>query len=67
MFSELAYTDIVIDPKALELINYVTQLSAFQQTLRELQEVTTDPASTVGLIAGSVECSPSSSIEDFPW
>ena len=33
----------VIDPKALELTNYVTQLSAFQQTLTELWE--TDPAS----------------------
>ena len=29
-------TDIVIDPKALELTNYVTQLSAFQQALTEL-------------------------------
>ena len=36
-------TDIVIDPEALELTNYVTQLSAFQQTLTELWE--TDPAS----------------------
>ena len=32
-------------PKALELTNYVTQLSAFQQALKELQEVTPDPAS----------------------
>ena len=32
-------------PKALELTNYVTQLSAFQQALMELQEVTPDPAS----------------------
>ena len=31
-------------PKALELTNYVTWLSAFQQTLMELQEVTPDPA-----------------------
>ena len=31
-------------PKALELTNYVTQLSAFQQALMELQEVTPDPA-----------------------
>ena len=38
-------TDIVIEPKALELTNYVTQLSAFQQTLTELQEMTPDPAS----------------------
>ena len=33
-----------IFPKALELTNYVTQLSAFQQALMELQEVTPDPA-----------------------
>ena len=39
-------------------INYVTQLSAFQQTLGELQKVTPDPASIIGLIAGSVEHSP---------
>ena len=32
-------------PKALELTNYVTQLSAFQQALKELREVTSDPAS----------------------
>ena len=38
-------TDIVIDPKALELTNYVTQLSAFQQALTELRETTLDPAS----------------------
>ena len=38
-------TDIVIDPKALELTNCVTQLSAFQQTLQELWELTPDPAS----------------------
>ena len=31
-------TDIVIDPETLELTNYVTQLSAFQQALTELQE-----------------------------
>ena len=37
-------TDIVIDPEALELSTYVTQLSAFQQTLQELWEVTPDPA-----------------------
>ena len=37
-------TDIVIDPEALELTNYETQLSAFQQALTELQE-TTDLAS----------------------
>ena len=38
-------TDIVIDPEALELTNYVTQLSAFQQALMELREMTPDPAS----------------------
>ena len=38
-------TDIVIDPEALELTNYVTQLSAFQQALAELREMTPDPAS----------------------
>ena len=38
-------TDFVIDPEALELTSYVTQLSAFQQTLTELQEMTPDPAS----------------------
>ena len=38
-------TDIVIDPEALELISYVTQLSAIQQTLTKLQETTPDPAS----------------------
>ena len=38
-------TDIVIDPEDLELTNYVTQLSAFQQALKELLEVTPDPAS----------------------
>ena len=38
-------TDIVIELEGLELINYVTQLSAFQQTLTELQEMTPDPAS----------------------
>ena len=38
-------TDIVIDSEALELTNYVTQLSAFQQALKELQEMTPDPAS----------------------
>ena len=32
-------------PKVLELTNYVTQLSAFQQALMELQEVTPNPAS----------------------
>ena len=37
--------DIVIDPEALELTNYVTQLSAFQQALTELWEMTPDPAS----------------------
>ena len=38
-------TDIVIDPEALELTSYVTQLSAFQQALTELQEMTPDPVS----------------------
>ena len=38
-------TKTVIDPGTLELTNYVTQLSAFQQSLTELQEVTPDPAS----------------------
>ena len=38
-------TDIVIDPEALELTSYITQLSAFQQSLTELQEMTPDPAS----------------------
>ena len=38
-------TDIVIDPEALELTNYVTQLSVFQQALTELQEMTPEPAS----------------------
>ena len=38
-------TDIVIDPEALELTSYVTQLSAFQQALTELREMTPDPAS----------------------
>ena len=38
-------TDIVIDPEALELTNYVTQLSPFQEALWKLQEVTPDPAS----------------------
>ena len=36
--------EIVIDPEALELTNYVTQLSAFQQALTELWEMTPDPA-----------------------
>ena len=34
-----------IDPEALELTSYVTQLSAFQQALTELRETTPDPAS----------------------
>ena len=38
-------TDTVIDPKALELTNYVTQLSVFQELLRKFGEVTPDPAS----------------------
>ena len=35
----------VIDPEALELTSYETQLSAFQQALTELQEMTPDPVS----------------------
>ena len=38
-------TDIVIDPEALELTSYVTQLSTFQQALTELRQMTPDPAS----------------------
>ena len=38
-------TDIVIDPETLELTSYVTQLSAFQQTLRKLLEMTPHQAS----------------------
>ena len=37
--------DFVIDPKALELTSYVTQLSAFQQALTEPREMTPDTAS----------------------
>ena len=33
------------DPEALELTNYVTHISVFQQTLMELRETTPDPAS----------------------
>ena len=36
---------LFIDPEALELTNYATQLSAFQQAVTELQEMTPDPAS----------------------
>ena len=36
------WKDIVIDPEALGLTSYVTQLSAFQQALTELQEMTPD-------------------------
>ena len=39
------HTDIVIDLEALKLTSYVTQLSAFQQTLTELLKTTPDPAS----------------------
>ena len=39
------HRDIVIDPEALELTSYATQLSAFQQALTELQETNPDPAS----------------------
>ena len=42
---DLSYSDIVIDPEALELTSYVTQLSASQQALTELRETTPDPAS----------------------
>ena len=35
----------LLTPEALELNNYVTQLSAFQQALMEFWEVTPDPAS----------------------
>ena len=38
-------TDIVIDPEALEFTSYVTQLSAFQQALTELWEMTPDSVS----------------------
>jgi len=41
----LLHTDIIIDPEALELTNYVTQLSAFQQALTELREMTPGSAS----------------------
>ena len=40
-----SHTDIVIDPEDLELTSYVTQLSAFQQALTELREMTPDPTS----------------------
>ena len=36
---------IVKDPEALELTNYVTLLSAFQQAFTELREMTPDPSS----------------------
>ena len=39
------HTDIVIGPEGLELTSYVTQLSAFQQSLTELWETTPDPTS----------------------
>ena len=43
-------TVIVIDPEALELTSYVTQLSAFQQALTELQETAlTQPLSQASL------------------
>ena len=38
-------TDIVIDPEALELTSYVTQLSVFQQALTELPDTTPDTVS----------------------
>ena len=46
MFNEKflkAYTRVFL--KTLELTDHVTQLSPFQQTLEELWEVTSDPAS----------------------
>ena len=39
---------IVIDPKALELTTCVTQLSAFQQAIAEIQEINSDPGSESG-------------------
>ena len=43
-------TDIFIDPEALELTSFVTQLSAFQQALMELQEgLLTQPLSQASL------------------
>ena len=39
------HTDIIIDPEALELTSYVTQVSAFQQAITEPRETTPDPAS----------------------
>ena len=45
LWKDFLKQDIVIDPEALELTSYVTQLSAFQQGLTELQETTPDPAS----------------------
>ena len=44
------HRDIVIDPEALELTSYATQLSAFQQALTELQETAlTQPLSQASL------------------
>ena len=45
LWKDFLKQDIVIDPEALELTSHVTQLSAFQQALTELQEMTPDPAS----------------------
>ena len=44
------HTDIVIDPEALELTNYVTWLSAFQQALTETgRRLLTQPLSQASL------------------
>ena len=43
--SRFLHTDIIIDPEALELTSYVTQVSAFQQAITEPRETTPDPAS----------------------
>ena len=45
LWKDFLKQDIVIDPEALELTSYVTQLSAFQQALTELREMAPDPAS----------------------
>ena len=45
LWKDFLKQDIVIDPEALELTSYVTQLSAFQQALTKLRETTPDPAS----------------------
>ena len=45
LWKDFLKQDIVIDPEALELTNYVTQLSVFQEILWKFREVTPDPAS----------------------